>query len=147
MPQKTFHYSNGDITVEWKPELCIHSTICFKGLGEVFDPRKRPWIDMSAAGTAQIINQVKKCPSGALSYTVNEKPPVSGPSPQLNERVQLATIECLKNGPYLVREMVTIRKPDGSEETRVGSTALCRCGASGNKPYCDGSHNKVGFEG
>ena len=67
MPQKTHHYTNGEITVVWKPELCIHSAICFKGLGGVFDPRRRPWIDMSKAGTQQIIDQVKKCPSGALS--------------------------------------------------------------------------------
>ena len=67
MPQKTHHYTNGEITVVWKPALCIHSAICFKGLGDVFDPRRRPWIDMSKAGTQQIIDQVKKCPSGALS--------------------------------------------------------------------------------
>lgn len=147
MPQKTFHYTNGEITIEWKPEVCIHSTICFKGLGEVFDPRRRPWIDMSKAETEKIMAQVKQCPSGALSYTINEKPPVSGPLPEVKDHVQLTTIECLKNGPYLVREMVTIRKPDGTEETRVGSTALCRCGQSANKPFCDGTHGRVGFEG
>jgi uncharacterized Fe-S cluster protein YjdI len=67
MPQKTHHYSNGEITVVWKPGICIHSAICFKGLAGVFDPRRKPWIDMSKAETAQIIEQVKKCPSGALS--------------------------------------------------------------------------------
>ena len=67
MAQKIHHYSNGEITVIWKPDLCIHSGICFKDLAEVFDPRRRPWIDMSKAETEQIIDQVKKCPSGALS--------------------------------------------------------------------------------
>lgn len=67
MPLKTHHYSNADITVIWKPEACQHSGICFKGLKEVFDPRRKPWIDTSKAGTQQIIDQVKKCPSGALS--------------------------------------------------------------------------------
>jgi uncharacterized Fe-S cluster protein YjdI len=67
MSQKTHHYSNGETTVVWKPELCIHSGICFKGLADVFDPRRKPWIDMSKAETQQIIDQVKKCPSGALS--------------------------------------------------------------------------------
>jgi uncharacterized Fe-S cluster protein YjdI len=66
MPQKTHHYSNGEITVSWEPDTCIHSGICFRGLAGVFDPRRRPWIDMSQATTDQIMEQVKKCPSGAL---------------------------------------------------------------------------------
>ena len=67
MPQKTHHYNNSEITVVWKPDICIHSAICFRGLAGVFDPRRKPWIDMSQAETAKIIDQVKKCPSGALS--------------------------------------------------------------------------------
>lgn len=67
MPLKTHHYSNGEITVVWKPDVCIHSGICFNGLAGVFDPRRKPWIDVSRAGTKTIIEQVKKCPSGALS--------------------------------------------------------------------------------
>ena len=66
MPQKTHHYTNGEITIAWKPEFCIHSGICARGLGEVFDPKRKPWIVMDNAGTQQIIEQVKKCPSGAL---------------------------------------------------------------------------------
>ena len=67
MPIQTLHYSNGEITINWKPDICIHSGICAKGLGEVFVPSRKPWIDMSKAETQQIIDQVKKCPSGALS--------------------------------------------------------------------------------
>ena len=67
MAQQTHHYSNGEITVVWKPGMCIHAGICFKGLAPVFDPRRKPWIDMSKAETQQIIDQVKKRPSGALS--------------------------------------------------------------------------------
>ncbi len=73
MPIKTHHYSNGEITITWKPELCIHSGICFKGLAPVFDPRRTPWIDMGQSDTKTIMGQVKKCPSGALSYAINEK--------------------------------------------------------------------------
>ena len=67
--QKT--YSNEEVTVVWKPSLCKHSTICWKestGLPAVFDPRKRPWITLDGAGTEAIVSQVKKCPSGALSF-------------------------------------------------------------------------------
>ncbi|UEG51169.1 (4Fe-4S)-binding protein [Ferruginibacter lapsinanis] len=67
MPIKTHKYTNGEITVLWQPDICIHSAICFKGLAEVFDPRRKPWIDMNQADTERIIDQVKKCPSGAIS--------------------------------------------------------------------------------
>ena len=73
MPLDTLHYSNGEVTVIWKPALCIHSGICAKGLPGVFDPRRKPWIDVQQADTNAIIEQVKKCPSGALSFAMNEK--------------------------------------------------------------------------
>ena len=68
MKDITKKYSNGEVTIVWKPSQCIHSGICFRGLGTVFNPQRRPWIVPEAATTEQIINQVKKCPSGALSY-------------------------------------------------------------------------------
>jgi uncharacterized Fe-S cluster protein YjdI len=69
----TKKYSNGQVTIIWKPNLCIHSAICFKGLPDVFDPRVRPWIRPEGSITEIIIEQVKKCPSSALSYIMNEK--------------------------------------------------------------------------
>lgn len=74
MSDTTKKYSNGDITVVWKPEVCIHSRVCWTQLLEVFDPRKRPWVNMEGADSERIIEQVSKCPSGALSfYRNNEK--------------------------------------------------------------------------
>jgi len=66
-------YSNGEITVTWKPGLCQHSTHCWKGLINVFNPQKRPWININGDTSERIIEQVKKCPSGALSYFENLK--------------------------------------------------------------------------
>lgn len=60
-------YSNGEVTILWQPKLCIHCANCFRGLPTVFDPRVRPWIKPEGATTQQIIDQVKQCPSGALS--------------------------------------------------------------------------------
>lgn len=62
-------YSNGEITVIWQPSLCQHSRRCFQELPTVFDPKARPWVDMEGATTEQIVAQVGRCPSGALSYT------------------------------------------------------------------------------
>ncbi len=73
MKEITKKYTNSEVTVVWKPGICIHSAICFHGLPEVFDPRKRPWVEITGAETSKIVEQVKKCPSGALSYFVNER--------------------------------------------------------------------------
>ena len=73
MKDITKKYSNGEVTVVWKPNLCIHSGICFRGLSEVFDPRKRPWITPDQAASDKIVDQIKKCPSGALSYSMNDE--------------------------------------------------------------------------
>ena len=64
----TRKYTNGEVTIVWKPDICIHSGICFRGLSQVFDPRKRPWITPEGSTTEKIVKQVKQCPSGALTY-------------------------------------------------------------------------------
>ncbi len=69
------HYTNGEVTVVWKPGTCIHSTVCWKhatGLPTVFHPQTKPWITMDGASSERIMAQVDKCPSGALSYFLNE---------------------------------------------------------------------------
>jgi uncharacterized Fe-S cluster protein YjdI len=66
-------YTKDDLIVRWNPDKCMHSAICFHGLPSVFDPRKRPWIDLEGGLREDIINQVRKCPSGALSLQMDEK--------------------------------------------------------------------------
>jgi uncharacterized Fe-S cluster protein YjdI len=60
-------YDNGEIKILWQPKLCIHCGNCFRGLPAVFDPRRRPWIMPENASSGEIIVQVTKCPSRALS--------------------------------------------------------------------------------
>lgn len=134
-------YTNGEVTVVWKPGLCIHSANCVNGLPRVFKPNEKPWINTDAASTKQLIAQIKKCPSAALSYylnadkSTNQKAEITASSPK---------IEAITNGPLLVSgEMVL--KVNGQEQT-IKNAALCRCGASGNKPLCDGTHKKVDFK-
>ncbi len=133
-------YSNGEVTIVWKPKACIHSTICFKGLGEVFDPRKRPWVTPEKSTTEKIIEQVKKCPSGALSYFMNQ----SADSAPVSVHAE-TIVEPSPNGPLLVYGNVVIKNADGVLSKKNNVTAFCRCGASGNKPFCDGSHKKIDF--
>lgn len=75
MEEVTKTYSNDEITVAWKPTLCIHSAICFKGLAQVFDPRRKPWIVLKNSTTDKIVEQVRRCPSGAISvhFPQNER--------------------------------------------------------------------------
>ena len=68
---KTNEYSNGEVTVVWKPELCIYSAICVKGLEDIFKPKEKPWIKIDAASTEAHVHQVKECPYGALSHYMN----------------------------------------------------------------------------
>jgi len=64
----TKRYSNGEVTIVWQPSLCVHSAICARGLPGVFDPRRRPWVVLEGVDSHTIIDQVERCPSGALSY-------------------------------------------------------------------------------
>jgi uncharacterized Fe-S cluster protein YjdI len=146
MPKESLHYTNNEVTVVWKPKVCIHSSICWKGLIEVFNPKKRPWIRMDGATTDKIIEQVRKCPSGALSYFLNAETP-DEPDKVIAESATILKVEVTANGPYLIRSECLIVLSNGKEETKPGTIALCRCGGSQNKPYCDGSHKKIEFKG
>ncbi len=68
----THEYTNGEITVVWKPDVCIHSGNCAKNLPEVFKPPERPWIQVENTSSEEIMKAIDKCPSGALSYRKNE---------------------------------------------------------------------------
>jgi uncharacterized Fe-S cluster protein YjdI len=147
MPVKTHKYSNGEVTVVWKPEVCIHSAICFKGLHDVFDPQKRPWVNINGASTERIVEQVRKCPSGALSYFMNAGEKSEEEVSIKAEEASVVNIEVLSNGPLLIKTDCMVTYSDGKQEIKKGRITLCRCGGSANKPYCDGTHRKNGFQG
>jgi uncharacterized Fe-S cluster protein YjdI/CDGSH-type Zn-finger protein len=132
-------YANDAIEVHWEPKLCIHTRNCVRELGEVFDPSKRPWIDPDAADPDAIAATVVTCPTGALHFRRLDG------GAQEEEQQPEPTVEPRPNGPLFVRGRVRIVDADGRlirEDTRV---ALCRCGGSENKPFCDGTHNRIGF--
>ena len=136
---KTKEYSNGEVTVVWKPELCIHSGICVKGLPDVFKPKEKPWVKVEAASSQNLIDQVKECPSGALSHYMNSQE-------KADEPMQSIKIEVREKGPLMVHGNVDVTHSDGRKESRERISAFCRCGASGSKPFCDGSHEEVNFK-
>ncbi|WP_166965876.1 (4Fe-4S)-binding protein [Yeosuana marina] len=137
---KTKEYSNGDVTVVWKPEACIHSAVCVKGLPDVFKPKDKPWIKIDKVSTEALIQQVKQCPSGALSYYMNAES-------NKTSKVLETKVEVMENGPLLVYGTLNVTHKDGNKETKNKTTAFCRCGMSHNKPYCDGAHVKEDFKG
>lgn len=133
-------YKKEDLTVVWDAGKCIHSAICANGLPSVFKPKDRPWIQTDNASKKEIMDVVSKCPSGALSFYIGEKK-------ELEMDNGATKVEVKTNGPLLVSGNLTVTNSDGKEEQKTRMTAFCRCGASENKPYCDGAHNEIGFQG
>ncbi len=132
-------YTHGDFTVVWKPKKCIHSEICFKTLPEVYDPKGKPWIKPENASVEALKSQIEKCPSGALTYKYKGETKM--------EETKITECSIVENGPLLVSGNLKVVLADGSEEIKKRSTAFCRCGASNNKPYCDGTHKTIAFVG
>jgi len=156
-------YTNGEITVFWRPSQCIHATTCFRELIDVFNPRKRPWVNMKGASTQKIIEVVDKCPTQAIFWKYNKDLSPSEvsadvgigeevtPEDVLNqhkeENAADANISIMKNGPILVEGEFKVINSDGKELKTMIMTSFCRCGQSRAQPYCDGTHRKVGFVG
>ncbi len=136
-------YNAGDLTVVWQPSLCIHSEKCARGLSQVFDPNQRPWINMQGASPEAIMQQVDQCPSGALSYRVANQEQDTN----MEEHSGPVEVEVFANGPLAVKVPCEITLADGSKVTKEKASFFCRCGASANKPFCDGTHKKVAFQG
>lgn len=137
-------YKNEVITVNWEPEKCIHSRLCFKGLPQVFNPNKKPWVTIQGDTTEAIVNQINKCPSGALSYTCN-KEELNG-KPDAPEQNTMLKVNVSKAGPLLIHGSFILEKENSEIVINAKVTALCRCGQSQNKPYCDGSHKTIDFD-
>ncbi len=144
--QNDREYTNGEITVYWRPAECIHATTCFVELRSVFNPGKRPWVNMYGATTEEIIDVVNKCPTDALTFKWNKdiEPKVNEEQPT-DAQQPLLCITILKNGPLVCRGTYTLLDDEGNKYRIYKATPLCRCGHSKRQPYCDGRHQAVGF--
>jgi CDGSH-type Zn-finger protein/uncharacterized Fe-S cluster protein YjdI len=165
-------YTNGDITVFWVPSKCIHATTCFRELIEVFNPGRRPWVNMEGAPTRRIIEVVNKCPTQAIVWKHNsdlseeekasqrrvareeENPETLSGTGQLSDtrqiteqktRVKPANVRIMKDGAIVVEGNFRVIGKDDETLKSTIMTSFCRCGNSRSMPYCDGTHRKIGF--
>lgn len=128
-------YTAPGVTVYYDARRCLHVANCVRGLPDVFDTAQRPWIQPANAGAQAVAAVVRTCPTGALHYVLDSQ---EAEMPQVP-----TTIKPSKDGPLMVAGNLVIDTPTG--EKKEVRAALCRCGQSGNKPYCDGTHGKVGW--
>ncbi len=137
MKRKVRQYEAEGIVVEFEAARCIHAEECVHGLPEVFDAKGRPWIQPGKASPDAIAAVVRRCPTGALHHRRTDGGAVEEP-PGEN------TVRVIPDGPLHLAGRLRLYLPDGEvrDETRV---ALCRCGDSKNKPFCDNTHLEKNF--
>ena len=134
-------YVGKSITIHDNRKICSHAAECVNNLPSVFRLNARPWIDTDGASTEQIINTIRKCPSGALSYSID-----GVEYKDQNETRPMITTS--KDGPLVITGGIDligdgIQFGDGASKEHY---TLCRCGASNNKPFCDGMHKVINFK-
>lgn len=138
MARRIQQYDSESLTVTFDPNLCIHAARCLQGEPNVFDVRRRKWIELELGETDSIAETVERCPSGALQFQrkdggsaeVPASPPFAIPAP---------------NGPVFIRGDLQILDAEGGVLATGTRFALCRCGQSNNKPFCDNTHRTTGF--
>ena len=136
MTAKVHEYHDEKISVTWDGVRCIHAAECLRWLPAVFDNEKKPWVQPANADADDVAETVMLCPSGALHFTRQD-----GGEPEPEDNV----IVVMPDGPLYVRADAVMLSPEKEvtlEDTRI---ALCRCGQSASKPFCDNSHRRTRF--
>ncbi len=131
-------YPGTDISVTWQRKLCIHVGECGRADDELFIAKRDPWCDPDEVSVDRVSEVVERCPTGALSYTRVDNRQENRPSEN--------TVHVASNGPLYLRGQLEIQGVTQDMKGLKYRAALCRCGASQNKPFCDGSHTEERFE-
>lgn len=142
MTKRLQTYEGPGITVTFDPDVCVHSAVCLRGHPGVFDVRRKRWIDLQQGTPAAIAEVVRRCPSGALQYRLTGEEPMAQPADSTG--ASDVHVEFISDGPVKITGGVTLVKEDGAAE-RQERVFLCRCGGSARKPFCDGTHKRIGF--
>lgn len=134
---KRENYVGQRITIHDNRGICSHAGYCTDNLNAVFKQGEEPWINPDGATIQEIIDTIRKCPSGALSYTVDDI------EHRDQDRPPMVTVT--KDGPYAVTGGIELLNQSMGEGASSEHYMLCRCGGSKNKPFCDGTHWHIGF--
>lgn len=132
-------YATDEIEVTFDPSRCIHYAACIRALPAVFEAAARPWVRLANGSAEQVAEAVRGCPTGALHYRFLGDGVPEAPG-------DAARVRVLRNGPLVISGDVRVALDDGTvllSDTRV---ALCRCGRSGNMPFCDNTHRSSGWQ-
>ena len=136
--KKVFDYPGAEIDVQWDGRLCIHVGECGGAKGELFVAGRDPWCVPDTSLKTEVREIVERCPSGALTYCDKDGTPEQAPTEN--------TVAVVYNGPlYLTGDLTIEGAPADMPGVRFRA-ALCRCGQSRNKPFCDNSHLQAGFQ-
>ena len=132
-------YATDQVEITWEPSFCIHFGACWNGSIAAFDPRRHPWVKPAAESPDKLDEIIAQCPSGALQLRWRDGRPSQDP-------VGTPAFQPQLDGPLFVRGEIEVVDRGGRVVRRAARMALCRCGQSQNKPFCDDSHYRTGFE-
>jgi CDGSH-type Zn-finger protein/uncharacterized Fe-S cluster protein YjdI len=139
MDEKRHVFASPEITVTWSRRRCTHVAECLRGLPAVFEAGRVPWIAPERAPADQVAEVVLRCPTGALHYQRHDGG-AAEPVPATN------TVVLDPDGPLYLEGDIELAAADGTVVFRDTRVALCRCGYTRNRPFCDASHWTAGFE-
>lgn len=137
--KEIFNFNGKDVDVEWDGRLCIHIAECGQSTGELFIGGRQPWCIPDKAEPEDVVDIVERCPTGALTYQLK-----NGSNKEQAKPENTLMVAC--NGPYFLLGDLEI---EGATDDMPGvrfRAALCRCGQSKNKPFCDNSHEDAKFK-
>ena len=135
---KRDNYVGKKITIHDNRGICAHSGFCTDNLSFVFKLKEEPWIDPDGATVEEVIETVKKCPSGALSFTIDNV--------EHRDQDKEPKVTVSRDGPYFVVGSIELKNGHRFEGTSKEHYTMCRCGGSKNKPFCDGTHWYIKFK-